>query len=249
MTVRRGGLALALMLVAGAAIAALFAGRAARRRGCRQPPGGAADLARPRSGHQRLLPLPQLRARQGRPGRADHERQSRRGAEPGPNYYAFDERHLLDRDRQRPRRQGGRRPLRRAVRERDPRLHEGPRPSAALHRRWTAAVVTTWTTGQRPAADVPGDDERQEAPPGLAPVLPDNVGPRTTNYEANFLSEGVRTLDGGIRVFAGPRDDPFYIDLGAPSTRSTSTRSCGAPASTCSPGTTSTRSRSRCRWR
>ena len=50
---------------------------------------------------------------------------------------------------------------------------------------------------------------------GSLPVLPDNVGPRTTpNYEANFLSEGVKSLDGGIRVFAGPRDDPFYIDLG-----------------------------------
>ena len=50
---------------------------------------------------------------------------------------------------------------------------------------------------------------------GSLPVLPDNVGPRTTpNYEANFLSEGIKTLDGGIRVFAGPRDDPFYIDLG-----------------------------------
>lgn len=51
---------------------------------------------------------------------------------------------------------------------------------------------------------------------GSLPVLPDNVGPRTTpNYEANFLSEGVKQLDGGIRAFAGPRDDPFYIDLGA----------------------------------
>ena len=46
-------------------------------------------------------------------------------------------------------------------------------------------------------------------------MLPDNVGPRTTpNYEANFLSEGVKQLDGGS-ASAGPRDDPFYIDLGA----------------------------------
>jgi hypothetical protein len=51
---------------------------------------------------------------------------------------------------------------------------------------------------------------------GSLPVLPDNVGPRTTpNYETNFLSKGVKTLPSGIRVFAGPRDDPFYIDLGA----------------------------------
>ncbi len=51
---------------------------------------------------------------------------------------------------------------------------------------------------------------------GKLPVLPNNVGPRTTpNYEANFLSEGVKSLNGGVRVFAGPRDDPFFIDLGA----------------------------------
>ncbi len=50
---------------------------------------------------------------------------------------------------------------------------------------------------------------------GSLPVLPANVGPRTTpNYESNLLSEGIKELPGGIRVFAGPRDDPFYIDLG-----------------------------------
>ena len=51
---------------------------------------------------------------------------------------------------------------------------------------------------------------------GRLPVLPNNVGPRTTpDYEENFLAEGIKTVDGGVRVFAGPRDDPFYIDLGA----------------------------------
>jgi hypothetical protein len=47
-------------------------------------------------------------------------------------------------------------------------------------------------------------------------AVPSNVGPRTTpNYEAELASEGVRSLPGGMRVFAGQRDDPFYIDLGA----------------------------------
>ncbi len=51
---------------------------------------------------------------------------------------------------------------------------------------------------------------------GKLPVLPNNVGPRTTpSYEANLRSEGIKDLGAGIRVFAGPRDDPFFIDLGA----------------------------------
>ena len=46
-------------------------------------------------------------------------------------------------------------------------------------------------------------------------AVPSNVGPRTMpNYEA-LAAKGVNTLSGGIRVFAGQRDDPFFIDLGA----------------------------------
>ena len=46
-------------------------------------------------------------------------------------------------------------------------------------------------------------------------AVPSNVGPRTMpNYE-QLAAEGTYALNGGIRVFAGQRDDPFYIDLGA----------------------------------
>lgn len=46
-------------------------------------------------------------------------------------------------------------------------------------------------------------------------VVPSNVGPRTMpDYEA-LAHQGIYTLDDGVRVFAGQRDDPFYIDLGA----------------------------------
>ncbi len=46
-------------------------------------------------------------------------------------------------------------------------------------------------------------------------AAPSNVGPRTMpNYE-NLASQAVYSISGGIRVFAGQRDDPFYIDLGA----------------------------------
>ena len=46
-------------------------------------------------------------------------------------------------------------------------------------------------------------------------AVPSNVGPRTMpDYEA-LAAQGVYNLGGGARVFAGQRDDPFYIDLGA----------------------------------
>ena len=48
-------------------------------------------------------------------------------------------------------------------------------------------------------------------------AVPSNVGPRTTpDYESNLGSKGVNSIAGNqVRVFAGQRDDPFYIDLGA----------------------------------
>lgn len=48
-------------------------------------------------------------------------------------------------------------------------------------------------------------------------VPPVNVGPTTTpNYEEALASKAVHTVAGSnIRVFAGQRDDPFFIDLGA----------------------------------
>ena len=47
------------------------------------------------------------------------------------------------------------------------------------------------------------------------PVPPANIGPRSTpNYEA-LAAAAVKELDGGIMVFAGPRDDPFFVDLGS----------------------------------
>ena len=48
------------------------------------------------------------------------------------------------------------------------------------------------------------------------PVPPANVGVRSTpDYEANLGSGGVQQLPKGIRTFAGPRDDPFFADLGS----------------------------------
>jgi hypothetical protein len=47
-------------------------------------------------------------------------------------------------------------------------------------------------------------------------VAPANVGPRSTpNYEQDLASKAVYDVEHGHRVFAGPRDDPFFVDLGS----------------------------------
>jgi hypothetical protein len=47
------------------------------------------------------------------------------------------------------------------------------------------------------------------------PTPPDNIGPRSTPNYNNLASAAVTTLPGGIKVFAGQRDDPFFVDLGS----------------------------------
>ena len=44
---------------------------------------------------------------------------------------------------------------------------------------------------------------------------PDNVGPRSTPNYDNLAAAAVTNLPGGIKVFAGQRDDPFFVDLGS----------------------------------
>lgn len=46
-------------------------------------------------------------------------------------------------------------------------------------------------------------------------AVPSDVGPRTMPNYDNLAAQGIYTLKNNIRVFAGQRDDPFFIDLGA----------------------------------
>lgn len=46
-------------------------------------------------------------------------------------------------------------------------------------------------------------------------VAPANVGPRSTPDYLSLAKAATYTLQGGIKVFAGPRDDPFFVDLGS----------------------------------
>jgi hypothetical protein len=67
---------------------------------------------------------------------------------------------------------------------------------------------------QRYSVTMVRDGKRQKLADGLIAV-PSNVGPSTMPDYAALAAQGVRTLANGMRVFAGQRGDPFYIDLGA----------------------------------
>jgi hypothetical protein len=47
------------------------------------------------------------------------------------------------------------------------------------------------------------------------PVPPDNIGPRSTPDYEQYVQHGIASLPGGGKVFAGQRDDPFFVDLGS----------------------------------
>jgi uncharacterized protein DUF4331 len=48
-----------------------------------------------------------------------------------------------------------------------------------------------------------------------APVAPANVGPRSMPDYGALADAAVTELPGGGQSFAGPRDDPFFVDLGS----------------------------------
>lgn len=50
---------------------------------------------------------------------------------------------------------------------------------------------------------------------GYGVVPPVNVGPRSTPNYASIAEQAITKLNGGIKVFAGQRDDAFFVDLGS----------------------------------
>jgi hypothetical protein len=46
------------------------------------------------------------------------------------------------------------------------------------------------------------------------PVAPNNVGPKTFPDYNSVANQAIKSLPGGGKVFAGQRDDPFFVDLG-----------------------------------
>jgi hypothetical protein len=61
----------------------------------------------------------------------------------------------------------------------------------------------------------PGNSTTSEVLGENVPTPPDNVGPRSTPNYGALADAAVTSLPGGIKVFAGQRDDPFYVDLGS----------------------------------
>jgi hypothetical protein len=60
-----------------------------------------------------------------------------------------------------------------------------------------------------------GNDKKGEVLGENLFTPPDNIGPRSTpDYDA-LAAAAVHTLPGGSLVFAGQRDDPFFVDLGS----------------------------------
>jgi hypothetical protein len=47
------------------------------------------------------------------------------------------------------------------------------------------------------------------------PVAPANIGPRSTPNYDELAAQAIQPLGDGGQVFAGPRDDPFFVDLGS----------------------------------
>ncbi len=50
---------------------------------------------------------------------------------------------------------------------------------------------------------------------GSGTVPPTNIGPRSTPNYAPIRTSGIFDLNNGGKVFAGPRDDAFFVDLGS----------------------------------
>ena len=81
----------------------------------------------------------------------------------------------------------------------------------------TSLSDTNWNRPQTyNVALIRGDrHDRSELLGENIPTPPDNIGPRSTpNYET-LAASAVTTLSSGIKVFAGQRDDPFFVDLGS----------------------------------
>jgi hypothetical protein len=73
-------------------------------------------------------------------------------------------------------------------------------------------VMQTYTVTE---VDNTGKHTKRKVLASNVPVAPANVGVRSTpNYETNLGLPAVTSLTGGGQVFAGPRDDPFFVDLG-----------------------------------
>jgi hypothetical protein len=59
------------------------------------------------------------------------------------------------------------------------------------------------------------EERKKRTLAGNVRSTPNNIGPRSTPSYESLMAAGTRNLPGGIKVFAGQVDDPFFVDLGS----------------------------------
>jgi hypothetical protein len=75
-----------------------------------------------------------------------------------------------------------------------------------LRQYWTVTKIVSGVRGPTISRDLNG--RRLLSPPN-------NIGPFSTPNYAQLAADAVYDIGGGVRVFVGQRDDPFFVDLGA----------------------------------
>lgn len=83
-----------------------------------------------------------------------------------------------------------------------------------LRQRYSVRVLAGGAAGQ-PVRQALGVARATDKNGKALIAVPSNVGTRTMPDYASLASQGVFDLGSGIRVFAGQREESFYIDLGA----------------------------------
>ena len=79
----------------------------------------------------------------------------------------------------------------------------------------TGTTTGTTTTGTTTTGTTTGGGRGRQTLGSNLPTPPVNIGPRSTpDYEA-LAAAAVHSLPGDRKVFAGQRDDPFFVDLGS----------------------------------
>jgi hypothetical protein len=76
-------------------------------------------------------------------------------------------------------------------------------------------VRQSWTLTRIDVSYSAGSPVENRTLLGSGPVAPAFVGPVSMPSYASLAQSAVTTLPGGYKVFVGPRDDPFFVDLAA----------------------------------
>src|SRR6476659_9335557 len=93
---------------------------------------------------------------------------------------------------------------------------QGTNPNTFLYNTGPITSLTSPSWNRRQFYSVTRTDGRKDRK--LAdnlPCPPCNIGPRSTPNYAALAATAVQTLPTGEKVFAGQRNDPFYVDLGS----------------------------------